>query len=120
MGNEGWVRGRENGWVRRGRVPDSIGQQRETFDGNVWARMGMQVDKRSGGVIGCYSRGPLSSGDAGQWEVELGDREVLERSVELSGAGRSPEVNEEAGRAESMSITGDAGVRGRERENIFQ
>ena len=33
-----------------------------------------------------------------------GCREVLERSVELDGAERSPEVNEEAGRVESVFI----------------
>ena len=30
--------------------------------------------------------------------------------MELNGAGRSPEVNEEAGRAESVYITSDARV----------
>ena len=55
----------------------------------------------------------------------MGDGEVLGRSVELSSAGRSLEVNEETGRAESMSITDDAQMGGRgvggerERENIL-
>ena len=44
----------------------------------------------------------------------MGDGEVLERSIELGGAGRSPEVNEEARRAESVSITDDEG-----QENIL-
>ena len=38
-------------------------------------------------------------GDVGQWMVELGDGEVLGRSIELGGTGMSPEVNEEARRA---------------------
>ena len=46
-------------------------------------------------------------GDAGRREVRRGDGEVLGRSVELGGAERSPEVNYEARRAKSMSITGD-------------
>ena len=41
--------------------------------------------------------------------------EVLERSVELSGSGWSPEVNEEVGRVESVSNINDAGVGGRKR-----
>ena len=40
------------GLVRRGRVSNSTGQQRETTDGNVGARLGMQVGGRSGKVIG--------------------------------------------------------------------
>ena len=60
-------------------------------------------------------------GDSGRQEVGLGDREVLRRSVELDGDGRSPEVNKEVGRAESMSITDDAGVGGRrEQENSLE
>ena len=55
----------------------------------------------------------------GRLEVKLGDREVLERFVELGGAGRSLEVNEEVGRAESVFTTGDAGLGGRERENTL-
>ena len=46
-------------------------------------------------------------------EVGLGDEEVLERSVELDGVGRSPEVNEEEEREEFVSITGVAGVGGK-------
>ena len=49
----------------------------------------------------------------------MGDGEVLERSGELGGAGRSLEVNEEAGIPESVSTTGDVGVGERERENIL-
>ena len=46
--------------------------------------------------------------------------EVLGRSVELSGSGWSPEVNEEVGRLESVSNINNAGVGGgREWENIF-
>ena len=55
-------------------------------------------------MIGSYLGGLLSStvqvgGDASRWMVELGDGEVLGRSVELGGTGRSLEVNEDAGRA---------------------
>ena len=50
----------------------------------------------------------------------VGDRKVLGRSIELGVAGRSLEVNEEAGRAESMSTTGEAGVGRREREHSSQ
>ena len=46
-------------------------------------------------------------GDASRREVEQGDGEVLGRSVKLNGARRSSEVNDEAGRAESVSIIGD-------------
>ena len=41
----------------RGRVLDPTDQQRETTDGKVWARLGMQV----GGVTRRYSGGMLSS-----------------------------------------------------------
>ena len=58
---------------------------------------GKLVDRRLGWVMGKYSGGPLSPGSAG----------------------RSSEVNEEAGRVESVSITGDGRVGGRERENIL-
>ena len=43
-------------------------------------------------------------------EVGLGDEEVLERSVELDGVGRSPEVNEEEGREDFVSTIGVTGV----------
>ena len=46
-------------------------------------------------------------------EVRLGDEEVLERSVELDGVGRSPEVNEEEGREEFVSTTRFAVVGGK-------
>ena len=49
-------------------------------------------------------------GDSSRREVGLGDRELLERSVELGGVGRVLKVNEEAGRAESVSTTDDVGV----------
>ena len=62
----GLVRGREYGKVRRGRVLDPIGQQRETVDGKVWARSGMQVDGRSGRVMGRDSEGLLSSAVPGR------------------------------------------------------
>ena len=48
-------------------------------------------------------------GDPGWQDVRLGDGEVLKSSVELGGAGRSPKVNDEAGRAESVSITCNVG-----------
>ena len=38
--------------------------------------------------------------------------EVVERSIKLDDDRRYPEVNEEARRAESVSITDDARVRG--------
>ena len=38
-------------------MSDPIGQQRETVDGKVWARSGMQVDGRSGRVMGRDSEG---------------------------------------------------------------
>ena len=43
-------------------------------------------------------------------QVGQGDGEVLGRSVELDSAKRSLEVNEEAGREESVSTTDDEGV----------
>ena len=46
-------------------------------------------------------------------EVGLGVEEVLERSVELDGVGRSPEVNEEEEREEFVSTIGVAGVGGK-------
>ena len=49
----------------------------------------------------------------------MGDGEVLGRSSELSNAGRSPEVNEEARRAESMSTTDNVGIGERESKNIL-
>ena len=49
-------------------------------------------------------------GNVSRREVEQGDGEVLGRSVELNGAGRSSEVNDEAGRAGSVSIIGDVGM----------
>ena len=58
-------------------------------------------------------------GDVGRREVRLGDEEVLRRYVELGGAGRSLEVNKEAGRAESLSITSDARVGGEENGKTF-
>ena len=66
-------------------------------------------------MMGRDSGGLLSltvqiGGDASRREVGLGDGEVLGRSVECDGARRSPEVNDEAGRAESVSITDDVGV----------
>ena len=54
--------------------------------------------------------GGTSWGDASRREVGLGDREVLERSIKLYGVGRSPEVNNKAGRAESVSITDNVGL----------
>ena len=56
-----------------------------------------------------------------------GDGEVLKRAIKLAGGvGMSPEVNDEAGITDSMSITSNVGVRGggrarkgRERENIL-
>ena len=48
-------------------------------------------------------------GAVGRREVERGDGEVLERSIKLDGARRSLEVNDEAGRVESMPITSDVG-----------
>ena len=50
---------------------------------------------------------------AGQREVDLGDGEVFRRFVELDGAGRSLEVNEEAGRAKFVSTTDDVRVGGK-------
>ena len=44
---------------------------------------------------------------------------MLGRSVELGSARRSPEVNEEAGSVEFVSITNDVVVGGREQENIL-
>ena len=52
-------------------------------------------------------------GHASRGEVRLGDGEVLGRSVELSGAGRSLEVNEEAGEHSPCPVVGGA------RENVF-
>ena len=51
-------------------------------------------------------------GHASWGEVRLGDGEVLGRSVELSGAGRSLEVNEEAGEQSPcpMWVGGGGGV----------
>ena len=96
-------------------MPNLIGQQGETADGKVWARLGR--------VIGSYSEfvelDGIGWGDASRWEVGLGDREVFGRYVELDNARRSPKVNEEAGRAKSMSIIGDARMGGRERESIL-
>ena len=40
-----------------------------------------------------------SWGNASQWEVDQDDREVLEKSVELGDARRSPEVNDDSRRA---------------------
>ena len=51
--------------------------------------------------------------------VGLGDGEVLGRSSELGSAERSPEVNEEAGRAESVSTTDNVGIGEREPKNIL-
>ena len=56
-------------------------------------------------------------GDDGRRGVGLGDGEVRGRSVELGGVGRSLEVNDDARRAKSLSITEDVG--GGERENIL-
>ena len=47
----------------------------------------------------------LGWGNAGRQEVRGGDEEVLGRSFELSDTGRSPEMNDEARRVESVSIT---------------
>ena len=50
------------------------GQYRETIDGNVWARLGMQGAGVMGEVLG--RSGELNgtgSGDVGWWEVGLGD-----------------------------------------------
>ena len=54
-------------------------------------------------------------GDAGQWEVEQGlngpgelgriDGDELGSLDELGGVGKSLEINDEVGRAESLSIT---------------
>ena len=52
MGEREWVRGREDGEARVGRVSDLTGQQKETAAEMVLARSGMQVDKRTGRVIG--------------------------------------------------------------------
>ena len=49
----------------------------------------------------------------------MGDGEVLGRSVELGGVGRSLEVNKEVGRVEFMSITSDQGVGEKENGKIF-
>ena len=49
----------------------------------------------------------------------MGDGEVLGRSIELGGTGRSPEVNEEVGRAKSVSTIDDARVGGREQKMFF-
>ena len=35
-------------------MQDPIGQLRETVDGKVWTRSSMQVDRRSGGMLGSY------------------------------------------------------------------
>ena len=43
----------------------------------------------------------------------MGDEKALGRSIDLGDARRSPEVNEEARRAESMSTTGDVRVGGK-------
>ena len=50
--------------------------------------------------------------DASWREVRQGDGEVLGRSIDLDGAGRLFEVNDEARRAESVSIIGDVGMGG--------
>ena len=47
--------------MRSNRVPDPIGQQRETADGNVFVRSGMQVGRRLDRVIRSYSGGLMSS-----------------------------------------------------------
>ena len=67
----------------RGRVLDPTNQQRETTDGKVWARLGMQV----GGVTRRY--------------------------VELGGAGRSLEVNDkrEAGHGDGEVLGEVCGTR---------
>ena len=63
-------------------------------------------------------------GDAYQWEIGQGlnnsgqmkriDGDELDSSDELNGAGKSPKVNYEAGRAESVSIIGVVEVGGDE------
>ena len=47
--------------MRSNRVTDLIGQQRETVDGNMFVRSGMQVGRRLDRVIRSYSRGLISS-----------------------------------------------------------
>ena len=47
----------------------------------------------------------------------MGDGEVLERFVEFSDIGRSPEVNEKVRRAKFVSIMGDDGGGGGEEED---
>ena len=59
-------------------------------------------------------------GDVGRREVGLGDGEVRGRSVELGGAGRSLEVNNEARKAESLSITEDVGMGGERENNLLK
>ena len=46
-------------------------------------------------------------------ELEMIDGGDLGRSDKLGGVGKSPEVNDEAGRAKSVSITGVVEVGGR-------
>ena len=78
-------------------------------------------------MIGSYLGDLLSSavqrggggGDAGRQEVKLGDGEVLLRSVELGDSRMSLEVDEEAGRVESMSIIGDTRVGEEEKRKTF-
>ena len=79
----------------------------------------------SRGVIISYLGGLLSStvqvggmlvGGRSSWVMG----EVLRRFVELGGVGKSLEVNEEVGKVEFVSITGDAGVgHGEENEKTF-
>ena len=49
----------------------------------------------------------------------MGDGKVLGRFVKLDGVGRLPEVNKEARKAESVSITGDEGLSGEENKKTF-
>ena len=79
-------------------------------------------------MIGSYLGDLLSSavqgragggGDVCRQEVRLGDGEVLVRSVMLGGSRRSLEVDEEAGRVESMSIIGDTRVGEEENGKTF-
>ena len=47
--------------MRRGRVPNPLGQQRKMTNRKVWARSRMQVEERLGGVIRKYLGGLWSS-----------------------------------------------------------
>ena len=84
-----------------------------------------EVRRGDGEVLGRFMEHKGTSwGDASWREVRQGDGEVLGRSIELDGVGRSFEANDEARRAESVSIISDVEMGGggggvREQENIL-